>query len=235
VKSSKVSSTKLKTQSNLISKDKLVETVRRSNNPRLLFAMDATASREHAWTVAKEITEAMFNAIPGELSIALAYHGGGVIRDISEFTTDRNKFARTIRSVNCLAGLTAVNPILEKAIEIHQLRVLIYVGDFYEENIDLARESASALAVKGVRCFFFHDKALPDSDFTSKSALDRAEIDFRALAKITKGAVFPFDANSPEVVASILGAIAYYSARGLEALKQLDTPGARKLLAAIAD
>jgi hypothetical protein len=51
-----------------------------SGRPRLLFAMDATASREPAWNIAKEITGAMFAAVPGALDVALAYHGGGRLR-----------------------------------------------------------------------------------------------------------------------------------------------------------
>ena len=69
---------------------KLAKALERKN-PRLLFSMDATASRQAAWNIAKEITGAMFDAIPGELDVALAYHGGGFLQDVTplHLQTDR--------------------------------------------------------------------------------------------------------------------------------------------------
>ena len=43
--------------------------------PRLVFAVDATASREPAWAAARQVTDALVQALPGELDVALAVHG----------------------------------------------------------------------------------------------------------------------------------------------------------------
>ena len=44
--------------------------------PRLVFAVDATASREPAWAAARQVTDALVKALPGALDVALAVHGG---------------------------------------------------------------------------------------------------------------------------------------------------------------
>lgn len=52
----------------------------RQTRPRLVFAVDATASREPAWEAARATTDALFAAAPGELDVALAAHGGSRIK-----------------------------------------------------------------------------------------------------------------------------------------------------------
>ena len=47
-----------------------------NSHARLVFAVDATASRSAAWEAAKELTDALFQALPGTLDVALAVHGG---------------------------------------------------------------------------------------------------------------------------------------------------------------
>src|SRR5579863_8446851 len=42
----------------------------------MVFAVDATASRVAAWEAAQQLTDALFAAVPGELDVALAVHGG---------------------------------------------------------------------------------------------------------------------------------------------------------------
>lgn len=231
VRAAKITKQKKSQTSNKITKETLKQAVSNSTRPRLLFSMDATASREDSWVLAQEITQAMFDRIPGELEIGLAYHGGGKLREMSDFTTDKQKFIAQIRAVTCLAGPTALNEILACAVDTNRLKVLIYIGDCFEESLDKSVSLAGKLALKGTRIFIFHDR-LGTTDYDSPY-LKKAEDAFSQIASITKGAVFPFDANSPEVVASLLEAIAYYSARGIKALQGLKTDGAKRLLAAM--
>ncbi len=46
------------------------------SRPRLVFAVDATASREPAWAAARQVTDVLVKALPGELDVAVAVHGG---------------------------------------------------------------------------------------------------------------------------------------------------------------
>ena len=59
--------------------------------PRLIFGFDATASREPAWATARTVTDALVKALPGELDVALAVHGGSMLHTFTEFTADPNR------------------------------------------------------------------------------------------------------------------------------------------------
>ena len=58
------------------------------SRPRLVFAVDATASREPAWKAARQVTDALVKALPGELDVALAVHGGSRVHTFTAFTSD---------------------------------------------------------------------------------------------------------------------------------------------------
>lgn len=198
------------------------------SRPRLLFTMDATASREASWNVAKEITGAMFEAVPGELDVAIAYHGGGRLQEVTPFSTNAKVFLDKLHTVRCHAGMTALNQILDQACQINQLKALIYVGDCFEEDSTLAIEIAKQLKLKGVRCFMFHDTSSSGQGYDVQTA---AKV-FASIAQITKGALLPFDETSPQLVKALLEAIAIYAFGGIKALekKRASLPAARLLL-----
>lgn len=206
----------------------LVKALTQKSRPRLLFSMDATASREAAWNVAKEITDAMFNAVPNALDVALAYHGGGRLQELTPFSPDAKAFLDKLHTVQCKAGVTALNDILDKANDISKLKALIYIGDCFEENLALAVELAQQLKLKGVRCFMFHDTSSGSQGYDVATAHEV----FGQIAQITGGALLPFDENSPELVKQLLEAIAVYASLGIKALEQKTKylPAARLLL-----
>ncbi len=209
--------------------DVLAKALKRDRVPRLLFSMDATASREEAWNIAKEITGAMFEAIPGKLDVGLAYHSGGFLQEITPFTSKEAGFKRKLQSVSCRAGGTAFNPILDKAVNIPHLKAIIYIGDCFEENEDYAYFLANQLRLKGIRLFIFHDTSSEKQGYDINTAREV----FHELARRSKGAVFPFDVNSPEVVKALLEAISIYAGRGIKALKASKSKSASLLLAAM--
>ena len=193
VRQSKALSTKSK-------KETLAKAIQREKRPRLLFAMDATASREASWNVAKEITGAMFQAVPGALDVALAYHSGGRLRELTPFSPDARAFLDKVQLVRCQAGATALNGILEKSTEISQLKALIYIGDCFEESEAEAIELAKQLKLKRVRCFIFHDVSSQSQGYDTEAA----HTVFQQIASITGGALLPFDETSPEMVKALL-------------------------------
>lgn len=206
----------------------LAKAIAHKQRPRLLFAMDATASRQASWNVAKEITGAMFEALPGELDVALAYHSGGRLQEMTQFSSQAKAFLDKVQSVRCSAGGTALNQILDAAVCAQGLKALIYVGDCFEENPTLAVEIAQQLKLKGVRCFIFHDNSSQAQGYDTQSA----QRVFDEIARITGGAVLPFDETSPDLVRELLAAIAIYAAQGMKALQQKTKllPAARLLL-----
>jgi hypothetical protein len=190
--------------------------------PKLLFSMDATASRQASWDAAQQITLSMFDVIPGGLKIALAHHGGGRLREVTEFKDDPAFFKEKIAGVRCVAGETALCEVLANAVEIPGLNSLIYIGDAFEENIGTAIETAHKLKSKGVTCFMFQEG---DNPYVHEA--------FTKIAEITGGAVFPFSMDSLTRVRERLDAIAAFAAGGVQLLqtKRASLPAASELIA----
>lgn len=193
---------------------------------RLVFALDATASREPTWAVAQDLTVQMFDALPEGLEIALAYHSGGNMHPWSEFTRTLGRLRKEILKVKCVAGETALNSILHECVETPSARALIYIGDCFEEDEDEAIHLAHKLHLKGVRCFFFQDRLTWHSQIHEVSRI------FGAIAAITEGALFDFDQRSPQRAGEEMQAIAILAAGGVALLEHRSKalPGAKRVL-----
>src|ERR1700760_4632940 len=100
-----------------------VATVSAPTRPRLIFGFDATASREPAWATARTVTDALVRALPGELDVALAVHGGSMLHPFPEFTSDPNKRRDRAAGISCIAGTTRLLPILSRALSNAGVRV----------------------------------------------------------------------------------------------------------------
>ncbi len=190
--------------------------------------MDATASREGAWNIAKEITGGMFEAVPGALEVALAWHSGKRLQQLTPFLPHIKGFLDKVHAVRCVTGGIALNQILERATSTVRLKALIYIGDCFEEDANDSIGLAKQLKLRGVRCFLFHNK----SSIAQGYDVNTARKVFGEIARITGGALLPFDEKAPEVVKQLLEAIAYYAAQGMKALqaKSKTLPSARLLL-----
>jgi hypothetical protein len=197
------------------------ETVTR---PRLVFGFDATASREPAWAAARIVTDALVRALPGELDVALAVHGGSRLHTFTEFTSNPNTLRDRAAGISCIAGYTRVLPILTRALGAPGVRVVVYTGDVFEESLARGRTLADAMGLKGIRLIVLHDTA----DWNARRD---AEI-FLDLARRTGGCVLPFDANAPGRLRELLAAVAVYAVGGEKLLRERrgDLPGATLLL-----
>jgi len=179
---------------------------------RLIFAMDATASREPTWDTAIQIQAEMFSetAAMGGLEVQLAwYRGFGQFR-ASEWVGDSKALVMRMTEVRCLAGKTQIARVLKNAIvEAKRGRVgaLVFVGDAMEEDIDTLGDLAGRLGLLGVRAFIFHEGRDPN-----------AASAFRHIAKLTGGACCAFDATSAKQLRELLAAVAVYAAGGRAAL-----------------
>lgn len=192
--------------------------------PRLIFGFDATASREPAWATARTVTDALVKALPGELDVALAVHGGSMLHTFTEFTADPTTLRDRAAGIRCIAGTTRLLPILSRALSNPGVRVVVYTGDVFEELPMRGRKLADAMGLKGIKLFVLHDT----SDWNAKRD---AEV-FLDLARRTGGCVLPFDANAPARLRELLAAVAVYAVGGEELLtaKQSELPGATMLL-----
>jgi hypothetical protein len=179
---------------------------------RLIFAMDATASREPTWDRASHIQAEMFQqtAALGGLDIQLVYYRGFGQFDAGPWIGDPDVMLRRMTSVFCLAGQTQIAKVLKHAVEEtkrNKVAALVFVGDCLEEDIDRLGHLAGELGLLGVPCFMFHE----GGDAVAAKA-------FGQIARLSGGAFCPFDANSPKQLKDLLSAVAVYAAGGRKAL-----------------
>ncbi|MEM7025099.1 MAG: VWA domain-containing protein, partial [Pseudomonadota bacterium] len=182
---------------------------------RLIFAMDATASREPTWDSACQVQGQMFleTAALGGLDVQLVYYRGFTECRASRWVNNPSDLVRLMTGVFCLAGQTKIGRVLQHAVkETQKKRVaaLVFVGDCFEEPIDEVGQTAGQLGMLGVPVFLFQEGQNP--------VADRA---FRQIAKLTNGAHCRFDSGSPQQLRELLGAVAAYAAGGRRALADL--------------
>lgn len=181
---------------------------------RLLFGLDATASREETWAVACELQAKMFRetAPIGKLSVQLAFYGGTKCQ-FTQWCDSGDQLAHLMNKVQCVGGYTQIGRLLSYALREHErapVQALTFVGDAMEENLDELAGMASQLGRAGVPIFMFQE----GRDAAVRSA-------FRLLALKSGGKYFEFDPARPGAVARLgeqLGAVAQLAVGGKEAL-----------------
>jgi len=191
---------------------------------RLVFAMDATMSRQPTWDMALALQADMFRAVKavGGLDVQLVFFRGAGECRASKWVSDPDALAALMTQVNCAGGYTQIRKVLSHAraeAAKKPVNALVYVGDCMEEDVDDLCGRAGELALLGVPVFLFQEGA--DA---------RAERAFREIARLTKGAYCRFDAGSAAQLRDLLSAVAVYAAGGRKALAALGGRGARALL-----
>lgn len=78
---------------------------------RLVFALDATASREATWDQACELQSELFLATRdlGGLAIQLCYYRGYGEFKATRFVTQTEQLLKLMNGVRCLGGITQIN------------------------------------------------------------------------------------------------------------------------------
>ena len=190
--------------------------------PRLVFGVDATASREPTWATAQRITDRMFDAIPGALDVALGVHGGGQVHTFTEFSTDVEQFRARAASVRCEAGTTQLCELMQRTLDAGGVRVMTYIGDTFEEDDEIAIGLADRFRLRGTKAIILAD----DADEASLAV-------FREIAERTGGAVLDFRSGELELMGEVLSAVATLAIGGRKLLAARTSPGAQLLLARI--
>ena len=180
---------------------------------RLIFAMDATASREPTWDQASHIQGQMFQETEalGGLDIQLCFYRGFAEFNASAWYSTARELLGRMTSVFCAAGQTQIARVLEHAIgetKIRKVHALVMVGDCMEENVDRLGQLAGELGLLGVPVFLFQEGHDPV-----------AERAFRHMAKLTSGAYCRFHAGSADQLRDLLSAVAVFAAGGRPALE----------------
>jgi hypothetical protein len=182
---------------------------------RLLFALDATASRQPTWDQACQIQAQMFAAVGqlGGLDLQLAYYCGFHQFEAFPWLDNAAELTRRMTGVFCLGGHTQIARVLKHALaetRARRVNALVFVGDCMEESADDLCHLAGQLGVLGLPIFLFHEGQEPT-----------AAACFQQLARLSGGAYCPFDAGSAQQLTELLRAVAVYAAGGLKALQDL--------------
>jgi hypothetical protein len=191
---------------------------------RLIFALDATMSRQPTWDTACKLQGEMFKAAGevGGLDVQLAYFRGFNECRASKWVSDTGALASLMTSIDCRGGHTQIGKILSHARSENAKRkvgVLVFVGDALEEPIDGLAKKAGELGLLGLKIFIFQE----GRDAT-------VERGFREIARLSNGAYARFDVNAAGELAQLLRAAAVYAAGGLKALADKGGAGGRLLL-----
>jgi len=193
---------------------------------RLIFALDATMSRQPTWDMACALQADMFReaASIGRLDIRLVYYRGFNECRASGWISDSAKLARLMSKIDCRGGNTQIGRVLAEArreAADSGVRAVVFVGDAMEENIDELCAKAGELGMLKVPVFVFQE----GDDKVAEQA-------FREIARLTHGAWCRFDPGAAAQLRDLLRAVAAYAAGGREALLRLSksVSGAAKLI-----
>ena len=158
---------------------------------RLIFALDATASREATWDLARDLQTKMFReAAPiGKLNVQLAYYRDTDECRVSKWFSSGEQLAQLMNKIDCRAGATQIGQILRHTLRENEkgpVQALIFIGDAMEEELDPLASLAGELGRAGVPIFLFQEGR--------DGAVRKA---FRLLALKSGGKYFEFDPNCP--------------------------------------
>jgi len=188
---------------------------------RLIFALDATASRQPTWDMAAHVQTEMFleTAKLGGLSVQLVFYRGFQECKASRFVNDPKDLLNLMQRVTCLAGRTQIGRVLQHALQTNAkspVGALVFVGDACEEDIDHLGDQAGRLALQGTRAFLFQEGQNRE-----------ASLAFAQIAKLTKGAHCTFQPGAAAELRELLGAVAAFACGGQSAVAKL--PQSRNL------
>jgi hypothetical protein len=163
---------------------------------RLIFAVDATASREQTWAIARDLQSKMFleAGAVGTLNLQLVYYGRDVCRT-SRWVSSGEELARLMNKIQCEGGITQIERVLKHALREHgnaPVQAITFIGDAMEENIDILASLAGELGAAGVPLHMFQE----GNNASARKA-------FRLLALKTGGTYSAFNAAVPETIARL--------------------------------
>jgi hypothetical protein len=191
---------------------------------RLIFALDATMSRQPTWDTACRLQVQMFDEARkvGSLDIQLVYYRGFNECRSSKWVSDAVALRDLMTGIDCRGGHTQIARVLSHARKEtgkRKVGVLVFVGDALEEPIDRLAAIAGELGLLGLRVFIFQEGRDPT-----------VERGFREIARLSGGAYARFDVNAAGQLAQLLRAAAVYAAGGMKALANSGSEGGRLLL-----
>jgi len=182
---------------------------------RLIFALDATASRQPTWDIACELQAEMFNAAAasGGLQVQLCWYRGIGDFGVADWTPNPAGLIAQMSKVYCVGGRTQIGRVLNHVLQAsrqQRIHALVFVGDCMEEDPGQLYELAGQLKILRIPAFMFHEGGEPLTGSV-----------FREIAALSGGAYCPFDTAAADQLRQLLRGVGAFSAGGLPALRQL--------------
>jgi len=179
---------------------------------RVIFALDATASRGPTWDQACDLQSELFKAAAGlgGLAIQLCYYRGYREFKATRFVSQTDQLLSLMNGVSCLGGITQIGRLLQHALGETRgkpVKAIIFIGDCCEEDVDPLCHAAGELGMLRTPVFMFQEGEDP-----------QARQVFEQVSRLSGGAYAPLDRASPQVLRELLGAVAVYAAGGSKAL-----------------
>ncbi|MCC6921076.1 MAG: VWA domain-containing protein [Alphaproteobacteria bacterium] len=180
---------------------------------RLIFALDATMSRQPTWDSAGVLQSEMFEAAAGAGGLAIqlvSFRGIGEF-DVRPWTEASADLKRAMSGYACRGGFTQIGRLLrhvEAEARRGGVQALVFIGDAFEEDADKVVVAAGKLGLAGTPAFVFQE-----------GRDKRVAAVFQEIARVTRGAYGRFDAGSAAALRDLLRAVAVYASGGRKALE----------------
>ena len=193
------------------------------SNAHLIFALDATASREETWGVARQLQTEMFLSARslGGLKLQLCYFRGFAEFFSSRWESEADEIVRIMTGMSCEAGATQIERVLAHAInesQVRSVKCVVYIGDAMEETVDVLANLSGKLGLLNIPVFMFQER----DDLGTRKA-------FMECARLSGGAYSQFDQASITHLKELLKAVAVYAAGGYRALKNFSKSSTKEV------
>ena len=180
---------------------------------RILFALDATASRELAWDHACHLQNEMFIEAGklGGLQLKLCYFRGFNQFTSSDWLNQSDQLLNIMNGVSCAPGHTQIAKVLDLALaetRTRKIQAVIFIGDSMEESLDHLCQQAGELGLLSTPVFIFQE----GNELVAKRAM-------KEIARLSGGAYHAFNTRSADLLRQLLTAVAVYAAGGKKALQ----------------
>jgi hypothetical protein len=188
---------------------------------RLIFALDATASRQPTWDLAASVTFEMFREVGG-LDVQLCFYRGLEFRAF-DWVSNPARLTAFMGQIRCLTGYTQISKVLDHARAEDAKRkvgALAFIGDAVETIADRPQALIDAAGSLGLPAFMFQEADDPE-----------VEAVFKGVASASGGAWARFQPGAGKDLAAMLKAAAVYAAGGAKALEGRTDPASRLMLA----
>ena len=198
--------------SKFLEKGKAISAIR-EKQPRLLFGIDATASRQPTWDLASRTQVELFSAAHqiANIAVQLCFYRGFGEFTTSNWLSSHLELKDFMQRVGCEGGQTQIIRLLKHAIAEHNklpIKALLFIGDACEENPNILFDLAGQCGLLHLPIFVFqegHEK--------------QASKVFHRLANLSGGVHAQFDQSSASMLSSLLGALSRYITGGEKALE----------------